>query len=203
MAKKAMTTMGMSPGQIAAATIANAVRVFNAGSMALRPVGISIGELYKAEIDKKYKQPGTGKVYKDLRAPGGMYTASAPGEAPAVRTGRLAAGTKYAVYRKPGHAAATGQFVKSFGKTEIVIYNKVSYAHELEFGTRGKGKKIAARPAWRPVSATWQAGGGARIKGRIMFAQPMNFIKAEIQAASALVMAFPGTTLGREMAAGR
>ena len=201
----AIHTSGMGPGQLTAAVIANAVRVFNAGSMGLRSSGISIGEKFKAEVQALYMTPGTGKPYQAKK--GGKTIQHVPSVAPnppARLTGELHDSVKYAVTRIPGRGAG-GKFVPTFGKTEIVIYTKNPYAMDLEAGTKGKGKVVAKRPVWIKVHKMFAIPGpGSRfVQGAVRFAVPDNFIKAERRAAAAMMVAVPKTTLGREMAAGR
>jgi hypothetical protein len=80
-------------------------------------------------IVKKYQRgPKTGRIYERGNI---IHQASAPGEAPATDTGRLASGTEY----------------RSTGRFSAEVRNSVAYGPLLEFGTRN----IAARPAWRPA----------------------------------------------------
>ena len=83
----------------------------------------------RSDIIKRYKNgPKTGKIYTRGNV---KHTASAPGEAPAWDTGRLANGTDF----------------KSTGKLSAEVGNKVKYGAMLEFGTL----KIEPRPAWLPA----------------------------------------------------
>jgi hypothetical protein len=66
---------------------------------------------------------------------GAAYQASAPGEPPAVRTGRL---------RQSFFAVITK---KSDLRFEVAVRSNVFYADDLEYG----GEKISARPFIRPV----------------------------------------------------
>jgi hypothetical protein len=147
-----------------------------------------------------YSRSGSGTKHKGLPS-----RSSLPGEPPAKQYGELLSSVKFNVSRKPGRAAATGKFVKGFGKTEIKIYTKNPYAAALEFGTSGKGKKIAKRPAWKPIHDLFAAHSKRLIAVPIMYGQPMNFVKAERKAAAALKLssALSRNVLGRETAAGR
>ena len=201
----AIHTRGMGKGQLTQAIMANAVRVFNAGGMGLRGSGTQIGEAFKAQVQAMYSTPGTGKpVVTKMGKATVIHTPSVPGQPPAPLTGDLRNSVQYAVYRKPGRGAG-GKFVPSFGKTEIVIYTKIPYALELEMGTRGKGKQIAKRPAWRPVHTKWAVPGpGSRlVQSAIEFGFPDNFIAAERRAASKMMLGSPKGIFGRETAAGR
>lgn len=81
----------------------------------------------RGDIIRRYqKGPATGRTYTRGNV---SHTASAPGEAPATDTGRLASATEYRI---------TGDRAE--------VSNSVAYGPMLEFGTQ----KIAPRPAWRP-----------------------------------------------------
>lgn len=85
----------------------------------------------RGDVIKRYQRgPATGRTYKKYN-PKRIHTASAPGEAPATDTGRLAGGT---TYEKTGELSAR-------------IYNNIKYASMLEYGTF----KIAPRHAWVPA----------------------------------------------------
>jgi len=200
--RSAIHASGLSGPQLAQIIVANAVQVFNAGAMALKPVGIQIGALYAAQIQQMYSRPGSGK--KNKKKDGSSHRASAPGQPPAPDTGELRDSVRFTAYRKPGNALGTGKFVKGFGKTEIVIYTRNKYAATLEGGSKGKGKQIAARPAWRPVHLHWRGPKGRRhISGLIMFGKPDNFLQAERRHAARLTSANPRGTIGREVAGRR
>lgn len=83
----------------------------------------------RGDIIKRYQRgPKTGVI----RQRGTItHQASAPGEAPATDTGRLANGTQY----------------KMTGRTSAEVSNAVQYGPWLEFGTQD----IEPRPAWRPA----------------------------------------------------
>ena len=193
----AIHTSGMGPGELERAVLANAIRIFNAGAtMGLRPAGRTIGAAWKAEVQRLYSQPGTGKHHKGM-----PFRSSSAGEPPAEQTSELKESVKYKVSRKPGRSVATGQFVKGFGQTEIVIYTTTPYAGTLELGTKGKGKQIAARPAWQPARQNMLH---RKVIFRAIVSNPDgNFIEAERKAAAAMKLANPKTTFAREKAAGR
>jgi phage gpG-like protein len=118
-------------------------------SQAVNATGIEV----RSDIIKRYQRgPKTGAVYTEIfRTINGKavpigprqgnnlsasHRASAPGEAPATDTGRLASATEY----------------KNTGKFTAEVGNSVIYGAMLEFGTQ----KIAPRPAWVPA-VEWAA----------------------------------------------
>jgi HK97 gp10 family phage protein len=83
----------------------------------------------RGEIVKKYQRgPKTGRVYERGNI---THQSSAPGEAPATDTGRLASSVEY----------------KMESRLTATVGSNVVYGSYLEFGTQ----RIAARPAWRPT----------------------------------------------------
>lgn len=83
----------------------------------------------RGDIVKKYQRgPKTGRIYERGNI---SHQASAPGEAPATDTGRLASSVEYKLRNR--FAATVG--------------SNVVYGAYLEWGTR----KIAPRPNWRIV----------------------------------------------------
>ena len=83
----------------------------------------------RGDIVKRYQRgPKTGKQYTRGNV---THQASAPGEAPATDTGRLASATEYSMT----------------GKLSAEVSNSVIYGPMLEFGTQS----IEPRPAWRPA----------------------------------------------------
>jgi hypothetical protein len=85
----------------------------------------------RGDIVKRYQRgPKTGKQYTRGNV---THQASAPGEAPATDTGRLASATEYSMT----------------GKLSAEVSNSVLYGPMLEFGTQS----IEPRPAWRPAVA--------------------------------------------------
>jgi len=94
-------------------------------------VGMEQAVLWVEGAVKRSFKPGSGRVY---RRGSKIHRASAPGEPPAVDTGRL-------------RSSITHQ-VKAEGKKVIGrIGTNVEYARSLEFGTN----KMAARPFLRPI----------------------------------------------------
>lgn len=90
----------------------------------------------KAEIERLMRQPKSGHFYK--KPNGRLYRASAPGEAPAIRTGRLLRSVKEAF-----PSWTTGQ-----------ITVDAEHADHLERGTvRGLAPRPYVRPALRTVNA--------------------------------------------------
>jgi phage gpG-like protein len=85
----------------------------------------------RGEIVKAYQRgPASGQVYEKF-SPRRRHKASAPGEAPATDTGRLASSVNY---KKDGPMSAT-------------VGSELVYAAMLELGT----SRIAPRPAWVPA----------------------------------------------------
>ena len=88
----------------------------------------------RGDIVKRYQRgPKTGVTYRKYN-PNRTHTASAPGEAPATDTGRLASSVDY----------------KRDGKLAATVGSLVVYAAMLEFGTG----RIDPRPAWVPATET-------------------------------------------------
>jgi phage gpG-like protein len=95
-------------------------------SLAVEATGIEL----RGEIVKKYQRgPASGIVYEKTN-PTRTHQASAPGEAPATDTGRLANSVTF---------SKTGQLSAEVG-------TEVEYGAWLEFGTR----RIRPRPNWIP-----------------------------------------------------
>lgn len=90
------------------------------------------GLVLRGEIVKKYQRgPATGEVYEKYR-PRRTHQASAPGEAPATDTGRLANSVIFDnLPQQP---------------LSVEVRTDVEYGPWLEFGTRD----IAPRPNWVP-----------------------------------------------------
>jgi len=85
----------------------------------------------RGNIIKNYQRgPASGATYEKYN-PRRTHRASAPGEAPATDTGRLASSVNY---KKDGAMSAT-------------VGSEIVYAAMLEFGT----SRIAPRPAWVPA----------------------------------------------------
>ena len=84
----------------------------------------------RGAIVKKYQRgPATGEIYEKYN-PRRTHQASAPGEAPATDTGRL----------------ANSVLTEDIGPLTIEVGTDVEYGPYLEFGTR----TIAPRPNWVP-----------------------------------------------------
>lgn len=88
----------------------------------------------KAEIERLMRLPKTGRTYR--KPGGGFYRASAPGQAPAIRTGTLLRSV-----REVFPSWSTGQLSAT-----------VDYAEYLEQGTRRMRKRPFFRPALREVN---------------------------------------------------
>lgn len=86
------------------------------------------------EVKKTLSGQRSGKTYRVPGTKRKWYTASAPGEPPAVRTGRLRSSIKHKLIRRPfAH--------------EGVVGTDVEYSTHLEYGTH----KMAARPFLVPT----------------------------------------------------
>lgn len=113
--------------------LAAALRAY--GAAAEKHVGDAVnatGLELRGEIVKAYQRgPATGITYEKYN-PRRTHTASAPGEAPATDTGRLASSVNY---KREGPMSAT-------------VGSEIVYAAMLEFGT----SRIAPRPAWVPAT---------------------------------------------------
>ena len=113
--------------------LAAALRAY--GAAAEKHVGDAVnatGLELRGEIVKAYQRgPATGITYEKSN-PRRTHTASAPGEAPATDTGRLASSVNY---KREGAMSAT-------------VGSNIVYAAMLEFGT----SRIAPRPAWVPAT---------------------------------------------------
>lgn len=92
---------------------------------ALARVGVEL----TSQIRQTLSQPGSGVVYK---RGSGSHRASAPGEPPAVDTGRLRASYDWRTGRDP--------------RPYVEVGSSVVYAPFLEFGT----SRMQARPHFRP-----------------------------------------------------
>lgn len=80
----------------------------------------------RTDIARRYQRgPATGRRY-------GAHIASAPGEAPATDTGRLASSVQF----------------RRIGRMESEVFTDVFYGAMLEWGTQN----IDQRPAWRPAA---------------------------------------------------
>jgi len=113
--------------------LAAALRAY--GAKAEKHVGDAVNatglELRGDIIKRIQKGPASGVTYEKYN-PRRTHTASAPGEAPATDTGRLASSVDF---KREGPMSAT-------------VGSQVAYAAMLEFGT----SRIAPRPAWVPAT---------------------------------------------------
>ena len=113
--------------------LAAALRAY--GAKAEKHVGDAVnatGLELRGEIVKAYQRgPASGRTYEKYN-PRRTHTASAPGEAPATDTGRLASSVNY---KREGAMSAT-------------VGSEIVYAAMLEFGT----SRIDPRPAWVPAA---------------------------------------------------
>ena len=113
--------------------LAAALRAY--GAAAERHVGDAVnatGLELRGDIVKAYQRgPASGVTYEKYN-PRRTHTASAPGQAPATDTGRLASSVDF---KREGPMSAT-------------VGSQVAYAAMLEFGT----SRIAPRPAWVPAT---------------------------------------------------
>jgi hypothetical protein len=99
------------------------------GQDALSKVVIATGIELRGDIVKKYQRgPASGRVYQRGNI---IHQASAPGEAPATDTGRLASSVEF----------------RTQNRFNATVGSNVVYGAFLEWGTRN----IAPRPAWRPA----------------------------------------------------
>lgn len=93
---------------------------------AVEATGLSL----RGAIVKKYQRgPATGEIYEKYN-PRRTHQASAPGEAPATDTGRL----------------ASSVVTNDVGPMTVEVETDVEYGPWLEFGTQ----RIAPRPNWVP-----------------------------------------------------
>lgn len=100
------------------------------------------GAVLEVDVKRMLSHPGTGNEYPRQ---GGrkMHTASAPGEPPAVDTGRLRASITYDVSPQ-GDAVQIGSSTAQMASAGA----PVNYAQFLEFGT----ERMKSRPFMRPVA---------------------------------------------------
>ena len=113
--------------------LAAALRAY--GAAAEKHVGDAVnatGLELRGDIVKAYQRgPASGVTYEKYN-PRRTHTASAPGEAPATDTGRLASSVDF---KRDGPMSAT-------------VGSNIVYAAMLEFGT----SRIDPRPAWVPAT---------------------------------------------------
>jgi len=108
-----------------------------------REYGAGKRRFYKLVSGIALKKSGAGKAWR----------ASAPGEAPAVRTGTLQRSVRAIVPRKSG----------GFSSMVFVDRRAAFYRHMLEFGT----KHITPRPAIGPLNAHYESITPARLQAAL------------------------------------
>lgn len=86
-------------------------------------------------IQNMMREPKHGRVYR-ISGTKATYTASAPGEAPAIRTGRLRQSIRHVIAK-----SGPGEWTALIGTT-VNLYPSL-----LEQGT----KNMSARPMWKPA----------------------------------------------------
>ncbi len=100
-----------------------------------RPVLMDIAEYERALEIRSFGLPKSGRTYYRPRPARGKYTASAPGQAPAIRSGNL--------FRNEGRP----RFIAPLTVERVI---NTEYAEYLEEGT----KRMAPRPFIRPAIET-------------------------------------------------
>ena len=148
-----------NPVALQKAIIGNALRVYNGGSRALGVAGKKIGATYAQTIQAGYSKPGTksrhpgGKKYWDSELKRNTR-ASAPGQPPAIQTGKLMESVRWSSRRVPVKGPG-GKMMKGFGKTVVQVFSTLEYSADLEKGT----STVAMRPLWMPTRnnpAVWK-----------------------------------------------
>ena len=122
-----MTTITLEGGKELAAALRNASKdMVAAVEEAVTATGLEL----RGDIIKRIQRgPKTGRTYKRR---GVTHTASAPGQAPATDTGRL---------------ASVGVLFEQVGPVSVTVGSPLVYAAYLEYGTT----RMAPRPVWRPA----------------------------------------------------
>ncbi|MBF84112.1 MAG: hypothetical protein CL489_06490 [Acidobacteria bacterium] len=169
---------GFKPGSIQAMIMANALHVFNGGSLGLKGAGMTIGGMWKQTIQNLYSSFGSGRSYYHKRL-GKVVLASQEGDPPAYQTGKLYDSVDFIVSSLPVRGPG-GMMMKGFGKTAIEIFSYLDYAAQLEEGgyPGPSGRyTVAARPAWMPTVMS------ADMQNQVHNIAKGAFIAAEIQAA--------------------
>jgi hypothetical protein len=122
-----MTTITLEGGKELAAALRNASKdMVAAVEEAVTATGLEL----RGDVVKRIQRgPATGRTYQRR---GITHTASAPGQAPATDTGRL---------------ASVGVLFEQVGPVSVTVGSPLVYAAYLEYGTT----RMAPRPAWRPA----------------------------------------------------
>jgi HK97 gp10 family phage protein len=121
-----VTTITLEGGKELAAALRNASKdMVAAVADAVTATGLEL----RGDVVKRIQQgPATGRTYQRR---GVTHTASAPGQAPATDTGRLANSITF----------------EQVGPVSVTVGSALIYAAYLEYGTT----RMAPRPAWRPA----------------------------------------------------
>jgi hypothetical protein len=122
-----VTTIVLQGGKELAAALRNASKDMQAAvADAVTATGLEL----RGDVVKRIQRgPATGRTYQRR---GVTHTASAPGQAPATDTGRL---------------AGVGVLFEQVGPVSVTVGSPLVYAAYLEYGTT----RMAPRPAWRPA----------------------------------------------------
>jgi HK97 gp10 family phage protein len=121
-----MTTITLDGGKELAAALRNASKdMVAAVEEAVKNTGV---ELRSDVVKRIQRGPKTGIVYQRR---GIRHPSSAPGQAPATDTGRL----------------ANSIIFEQVGPVSVTVGSALIYAAYLEYGTT----RMAPRPAWRPA----------------------------------------------------
>ena len=121
-----MTTITLEGGKELAAALRNASKDMQAAvADAVTATGLEL----RGDVVKRIQRgPKTGRTYQRR---GVTHTSSAPGQAPATDTGRLANSITF----------------EQVGPVSVTVGSALIYAAYLEYGTT----RMAPRPAWRPA----------------------------------------------------
>jgi HK97 gp10 family phage protein len=121
-----VTTIVLQGGKELAAALRNASKDMQAAvADAVTATGLEL----RGDVVKRIQRgPATGRTYQRR---GVTHTASAPGQAPATDTGRLANSVTF----------------EQAGPVSVTVGSALIYAAYLEYGTT----RMAPRPVWRPA----------------------------------------------------
>lgn len=108
-----------------------------------RPILMDIAEYERALEIRSFGLPKSGRTYYRPRPARGKYVASAPGQAPAIRSGNL--------FRNQGRP----QFVAPLTVERVI---NTEYAAYLEQGTKRMAPRPFVRPAVETVKQRFKAG---------------------------------------------